>query len=137
MDTTNIKVAFVTDDGTTISQHFGRARYYEVLTVANGAVTNRERREKAGHHTFAGGDHQHEHHGPGHGLDEHSQGKHRTMTENVMDCQVLVARGMGFGAYQHITDEKIKPIITNTPNIDDAVREIISGTIVNHEERLH
>ena len=37
MDTTNIKVAFVTDDGTTISQHFGRARYYEVLTVANNA----------------------------------------------------------------------------------------------------
>ena len=137
MDTTNIKVAFVTDDGTTISQHFGRARYYEVLTVANGAVTNRERREKAGHHTFAGGDQQNEHHGPGHGLDEHSQGKHRTMTANVLDCQILVARGMGFGAYQHITDSKIAPIITHTPKIDDAVREIINGTIVNHEERLH
>jgi len=137
MDTANIKVAFVTDDGTTISQHFGRARYYEVLTVANGAVTDRERREKAGHHTFAGGDHQHEHHGAGHGLDEHSRGKHHTMTENVLDCQILVARGMGFGAYQHITDAKLKPIITHTTIIDDAVREIISGTIINHEERLH
>ena len=59
------------------------------------------------------------------------------MTENVRDCQILVARGMGFGAYQHITDAKLTPIITNTPNIDDAVREIIEGTMVNHEERLH
>ena len=59
------------------------------------------------------------------------------MTENVLDCQVLVARGMGFGAYQHITDANIRPIITMTKNIDDAVRELISGTIVNHEERLH
>jgi predicted Fe-Mo cluster-binding NifX family protein len=137
MDTTNIKVAFVTDDGTTISQHFGRARYYEVLTVANGIVSNRERRDKAGHHTFAGGDHQQEHHGPGHGHDEQSRAKHHTMTGNVMDCQILVARGMGFGAYQHITEAKLKPIITHNQNIDDAVREIISGTIVNHEEKLH
>jgi predicted Fe-Mo cluster-binding NifX family protein len=137
MDTKNIKVAIVTDDGTTISQHFGRARYYEVLTVANGAVTNRERRDKAGHHTFAGGDHQHEPHGAGHGQDAHSQAKHMTMTSNVLDCQILVARGMGFGAYQHITEAKLTPIITNTPNIDDAVREIIEGTMVNHEERLH
>jgi predicted Fe-Mo cluster-binding NifX family protein len=137
MDTTNIKVAFVTDDGTTISQHFGRARYYEVLTVANGTVSNRERRDKAGHHTFAGGDHQQEHHGPGHGHDVQSQAKHHTMTENVMDCQILVARGMGFGAYQHITEAKLKPIITHNQSIDDAVREIINGTIVNHEEKLH
>ena len=137
MDTTNIKVAFVTDDGATISPHFGQAHYYEVLTVVNGAVTNRERREKAGHHTFAGQGEQHEHHGSGHGSDEHSQGKHRTMTANVLDCQMLVARGMGFGAYEHITGANIKPIITQTKNIDDAVKEIISGTIVNHEERLH
>ena len=137
MDTTNIKVAFVTDDGATISPHFGRAHFYEVLTVVNGEVTKRERRDKAGHHTFAGQEQPHEHHGPGHGFDEHSQGKHRTMTENVLDCQILVARGMGFGAYQHITDSKITPIITQTPNIDDAVQEIINGTIVNHEERLH
>ena len=137
MDPANIKIAFVTDDGMTISQHFGRARYYEVLTVANGTVTNRERREKAGHHTFAGGDHQQEHHGLGHGLDTQSQEKHQTMTANVLDCELLVARGMGFGAYQHITGANIKPIITLTPKIDDAVREIIAGTIVNHEERLH
>ncbi len=136
MNTKNVKVAFVTDDGSTISPHFGRALYYEVLTIADGLVSNRERREKAGHHTFAGQE-EHREHGPGHGLDEHSRAKHHSMTENVKDCQILVARGMGFGAYQHITDVNIRPIITNTRMIDEAVQEIINGTIVNHEERLH
>jgi predicted Fe-Mo cluster-binding NifX family protein len=137
MDTKNLKIAFVTDDGNTISQHFGRAQFYEVVTIENGSVVQRERREKAGHHTFHGQEEHGEHHGPGHGFDEHSQGKHRMMTTTIMDCQMLVARGMGNGAYQHMVSANIKPIITSIPTIDNAVQEIIKGTIVNHEEKLH
>lgn len=137
MENKNIKVAFVTDDGNTISQHFGRARYYEVVTIENGNVTRRERREKAGHHTFYAQDQNEEHHGPGHGFDEHSQGKHRMMAATIADCQMLVARGMGNGAYQHMSNANITPIITDRRTIDEAIQEIINGTIVNHEERLH
>jgi predicted Fe-Mo cluster-binding NifX family protein len=137
MDLKNVKVAFVTDDGNTISPHFGRAMYYEVLTINNGKITNRERREKAGHHTFYKHEEHREHHGQGHGNDEHSQHKHHTMTANILDCGILVARGMGNGAFQHILNANIKPIITNTAKIDDAVQEIVNGTIVNHVEKLH
>jgi predicted Fe-Mo cluster-binding NifX family protein len=137
METKNIKVAFVTDDGNTISQHFGRAQYYEVVTIENNIITQRERREKAGHHTFQSQESIGEHHGPGHGFDEHSQGKHRMMTATIVDCQILVARGMGNGAYQHMVTANIKPIITSIPIIDDAVQELIKGTIVNHVEKLH
>jgi len=137
METKNVKVAFVTDDGTTISQHFGRAQYYEVVTIENNAITHRERREKAGHHTFQSQENHGEHHGPGHGFDEHSQGKHRMMTATIVDCQILVARGMGNGAYQHMVSANIKPIITSIPTIDDAVQELLKGTIVNHIETLH
>lgn len=137
METKNIKVAFVTDDGNTISQHFGRARFYEVVTIEDGKITHRERREKAGHHTFHGQEEHGEHHGPGHGFDEHSQGKHRMMVGVITDCQMLVARGMGNGAYQHMLNANIKPIITNIPKIDDAIQEIIKGTIVNFTEKLH
>ena len=34
-----MKIAAITDDGTTISQHFGRAPYYVVVTVEAGAGT--------------------------------------------------------------------------------------------------
>ncbi len=137
METKNLKVAFVTDDGNEISQHYGRAQYYEVVTIENGVMTHRERREKAGHHTFHKQEEHGEHHGPGHGFDEHSQGKHRMMTATIVDCQILVARGMGNGAYQHMVSANIEPIITQNKTIDDAVNEIIKGTIVNHIEKLH
>jgi predicted Fe-Mo cluster-binding NifX family protein len=48
-----MKIAVVTEDEVTISQHFGRAPYYMVYTVEGGKVTEKERRDKAGHHTFA------------------------------------------------------------------------------------
>jgi predicted Fe-Mo cluster-binding NifX family protein len=137
METKDIKVAFVTDDGNTISQHFGRAQYYEVVTIENNIITKRERREKAGHHTFHAQENHGEHHGPGHGFDEHSQHKHQTMTSNIADCTILVARGMGNGAYQHLLSVNIKPIITNAPTIDNAVKELMDGTMVNHTEKLH
>ncbi len=132
-----IKVAFVTDDGNTICQHFGRAKYYEVVTIENGNIINRERREKVGHHTFYGNEHHEEKHGHGHGFDDHSRHKHNKMTENILDCQMLVARGMGNGAYQHLQNANIKPVITSNKTIDEAVKEIIAGTIINYTDKLH
>ena len=37
-----MKIAFVTDDHQTISAHFVRAIYYEVFTIAEGKITQRE-----------------------------------------------------------------------------------------------
>ena len=37
-----MKIAVVTDDQQTVSRHFGRAPYYLVFTVENGAIVSRE-----------------------------------------------------------------------------------------------
>ena len=50
-----MKIAAVTEDGVTISQHFGRAPYYVVLTIADGQVVAREQREKVAHGRGVGG----------------------------------------------------------------------------------
>jgi predicted Fe-Mo cluster-binding NifX family protein len=137
MDTHNATIAFVTDDGTTICPHFGRAHYYEIITLGNGVVIHRERREKSGHHTFAASDH-HEEHGQGrHGFDDVSRRKHEAMISPITDCQIVVTRGMGAGAYQHLAEAKITPIVTTLTHIDDAIREYVGGKLVNHTERLH
>ncbi len=136
MEITTINIAAVTDDGLTISQHFGRAKFYEVLFVENGKVVKRERREKLGHHNFADEEHQH-HAGEQHGLDEHSHSKHISMAEAIKDCQILLARGMGNGAYQSMLQLNIKPVVTDIKNIDEAVQTFISGTIADHTEKLH
>ncbi|MCX6012209.1 MAG: dinitrogenase iron-molybdenum cofactor biosynthesis protein, partial [Chloroflexi bacterium] len=37
-----MKIAFATEDRNTISQHFGRAPYYLVVTVEGGKVLKKE-----------------------------------------------------------------------------------------------
>jgi predicted Fe-Mo cluster-binding NifX family protein len=135
---TSMKIAAVTDDGVTISPHFGRARYYEVLTIENGAISKRERREKAGHHTFEKlGEHRH-YHGDGPEQDQEGHhGKHAQMAATIEDCDVVLARGMGYGAYEGMAQHNVKPIVTDIRSIDEAVRAVVDGTIIDHNERLH
>lgn len=136
MKNEKVNIAAVTDDGVTISQHFGRAKYYEVLFVDNGKVIKRERREKIGHHNFSQQEHHH-HSNEQHGFDESSHNKHVSMAEAIKDCQILLARGMGNGAYQSMLQLNIKPVVTDIKNIDEAVQAVINDSIVNHTEKLH
>ncbi len=122
----NQKIAFVTDDGNSISSHFGRAMYYEVITLADGKVASRERREKAGHHAFAHGPHEHDH--------DH---KHGAMVGPILDCTVLVARGMGQGAFVHLESAGIAPVLTDLHTIDEAVAAYAAGSLQSNPKRLH
>lgn len=132
-----MKIAAVTDDGKTISQHFGRARYYLVTTVENGQIVNRELREKLGHTHFASQPHPEEQPGQMHGMDTISHNKHMQMTEIITDCETLLCRGMGMGAYESIKARGIRPVVTDIATIDTAVMVYVGGTIVDQVERLH
>jgi predicted Fe-Mo cluster-binding NifX family protein len=130
-----MKIAAVTEDGVTISQHFGRAPYYVVLTVEDGQVVGREQREKVAHGWGAGG---HVHvEGQAHGFDAASQDTHGRMAAPIADCQVLLARGMGMGAYESLRQAGIRPVITTIANIEEAALQAANGTIIDHQERLH
>ena len=131
-----MKIACITDDGRTISQHFGRAPYYAVLTVENGQIVKRELRDKLGHAHFVGQEAEHAH-GQRHGYDPASQDRHTRMAASIADCQVLLCRGMGWGAYESMRQYGIQPIITDIANIDDAVQAYLDGSIVDRRELLH
>lgn len=131
-----MKIAAISDDGKSISMHFGRAQYYVVVSVEDGKIVGREVRSKVGHHTF--GDHPHEEQpGTPHGYDAASQDKHSQMAANISDCKVLLAGGMGWGAHDSIKSYGIEPIITDIHDVDQAVRAYLDGTIRNLSERLH
>jgi predicted Fe-Mo cluster-binding NifX family protein len=155
-----MKIAAVSDDGVTISQHFGRAKWYVVVTVEDGAIVSREQRDKMGHHTFAREshhDHDHEHghahthdhthaHGHdeshtadprGHGFAPHAHNRHERMAAAISDCNALLVRGMGAGAYQSMQAIGIRPIVTSIASVDEAVMAYVEGKIVDHTERLH
>jgi predicted Fe-Mo cluster-binding NifX family protein len=132
-----MKIAAITDDGKTISQHFGRAQYYLVVMVEDGQIINRELREKLGHVNFANEPHDPETPGQPHGFSPASQDRHARMAQNINDCEVLLCRGMGMGAYESMKTYGIRPIVTDIVAIDDAVKAYIDGSIVDRIDRLH
>ncbi len=133
----SIKIAAVTDDGQTISRHFGRAAHYVVLTVDDGKIVAREQRQKLGHAHFAGAEHQDDADPRGHGFAPAEQDRHLRMADAIRDCQILLARGMGSGAYYSMEQIGIRPVITDIVSIDDAALQAARGDIVDHKELLH
>ncbi len=133
----NMKVAVITDDGKTISQHFGRAPYYLVLTIEEGQVVSREMRDKMGHTHFSAEPHTEAHDAPGHGQDAASHDKHVNMAQAIADCKALICGGMGMGAYESMRQLNIQPLVTEERNIDKAVQEFIDGKLIDHTELLH
>ncbi len=157
-----MKLAFVTDNGISISKHFGRARFYEILHIEEGKVVSRERRDKMGHAQFAGESHSHTEHTRGeqgqgrgvqghgwsaqghgfsqrlqHGFDPAAQDRHSRMAQIIQDCQYLVSGGMGTGAYESMKQAGIKPIVTELNTIEEAVKAFLAGSLKDHTEYLH
>jgi predicted Fe-Mo cluster-binding NifX family protein len=147
-----MKIAAVSEDGVTISQHFGRAPFYVVVTVEDGRIVSRETRDKMGHTQFAGETHE-ESHGEdprGHGFDPAAQSRHARMASAIADCDVLLARsalapalrfgasaGVGAGAYGSMKQAGIRPLVTGMTGIDDVVQACLAGILTDHVERLH
>jgi len=131
-----MKIAAITEDGTTLSQHFGRAPYYVVVTAEDGEVVGKETRDKPGHNSFA--PHQpYSTHEEGHGFGAKAQSRHASMAEPIADCQVLIAGGMGWGAYESLKNRGIEAIVTDIKTIDEAVKLYLEGKLLNLRGRLH
>ncbi len=132
-----MKIAAITDDGKTISQHFGRAAHYLVATVEDGQITARELRDKLGHSHFSNEPHEAETSGQPHGFSPASQDRHTRMAQAITDCQALLCRGMGSGAYYSMQQQGIIPVVTDIVSIDEAVIAYASGQIEDHTDLLH
>jgi predicted Fe-Mo cluster-binding NifX family protein len=132
-----MKIAFATQDGKTISKHFGRAPYYLVITVEEGKETAREMRDKMNHVHFANEAH---HDGDAtqhpHGFSPEEQNRHFQMAASISDCTVLVCGGMGNGAYINLNERGIKPLLTDVDSIDEALKAYLDGTLVDHSAQM-
>jgi predicted Fe-Mo cluster-binding NifX family protein len=132
-----MKIAVITEDEVTISQHFGRAPWYLVFSVENGQITGKEKRAKMSHSHFVGQESAHSAHDGPHGYDAPAQKRHASMAEAIADCQILIAGGMGMGAYDSMKSYEIEPIVTDVTNIEEAVKFYLQGKLPNLMERLH
>jgi predicted Fe-Mo cluster-binding NifX family protein len=128
-----VKVAIVTDDGQSVSAHFGRARSYVVITVEEGVIVGREVRPKSAPHLEGGASHRDDdsHDSPA------AHARHDQMIAPITDCTHVITRGMGRGAYERMAAAGIAAIVTDVVDADEAALACADGRIVNHADRLH
>ena len=118
-----MKIAFATDDGHTISAHFGRARYYYIVEVQeqNDNQSQGELVDKVGHHS--------PYHGP--------LAFHDAMFAPLEGCDLLVARGMGEGALMNAEARGLRVILTDYHTIPEAVAAWYRGELEHNPRRVH
>ena len=132
-----MKIAVISDDGVTISQHFGRAEMYVVLTIKDGQVVAEEKRPKLGHRAFAGGPHEELDAQGRHGFGAGAQSRHEQMATAISDCQALIAGGMGWGARESLQQLGIEVVITDVEDGREAALRHAGGNLPNLVDRLH
>lgn len=132
-----MKVAVASDDGKAVSMHFGRCRSYAVLTLEDGAIVARDLRPKFTPHGTPAAAHDEERHGQPRGMGPGAQSRHEQMAETIADCEAVICRGMGYGAYERMKFAGIRPIVTDIRDVDEAALACAAGTIFDHRERLH
>ncbi|NWJ46989.1 MAG: hypothetical protein HXX08_14095 [Chloroflexi bacterium] len=141
-----MKVAAVSNNGTSISAHFGKARYFVVLTIEAGKIANREviDREAVVETPIQSGtngralnvinqhSHEHEHDSKNHT----GNGKHHNI-EPIAGCEAVLSRGMGMGMLQRLEQANIRAILTDVMSIDEAVEAYLGGKLANHPDLVH
>jgi predicted Fe-Mo cluster-binding NifX family protein len=116
-----LRIAFATMDGETITRHFGRARSYEVVILRDGAVVDRTNRIAPPH---------------SHGHGEGGRHDHSGLLEVLADCDVVVAGGMGPPMRADFRARGIRPILTSETSIDEAVRRLAAGELQDESGEL-
>jgi len=124
-----MKIAIVSDDKTTINQHFGRALYYVIANLKDGKIEYEKPRSKVVHHNAAEQKSNELTNDCNHGYSADASVKHKGMIDTISDCQVIIAGGMGWGAYESFKNQNIEVVVTDVKNIDEAVRFYLAGNL--------
>jgi predicted Fe-Mo cluster-binding NifX family protein len=126
---TEMKVAIASDDGASISQHFGRSAVWLIFDVEDGKIAGKQIRPNShSHHATHGCD------GRDQAAGEHSHNEgrhsHAGLISALHDCEVILCAGMGFRAAQDLKRNGIEPFVVGrdkTP--EEAVAMYLRGEL--------
>lgn len=130
-----MKIAIVTDDMRTISKYFGQAKYYLVFTIKNGKIIAQGSHKKMSDNVLFC--QQQDLTRELHDSDAQSEMYITKIVESIIDCDVLLTRGMDRDLYDGMQIRCIQPIITNIQNVQEALDAYLAGDIIDHSEFLY
>jgi predicted Fe-Mo cluster-binding NifX family protein len=117
-----MKIAVPTNDGVSISRHFGRSAAFLVFDVQEKLIKSRESRSNAGCHSHTA-DHSH---GEACGHGEHSHGG---ILAALADCEMVICSGIGDGARQALDARGVRTILVEGGPAEDTVAAWLAGTL--------
>lgn len=137
-----MKIAVVTDDGKTVSKHFGRAAHFAVLSLDGGQVSGVEMRPNPGRDKLDMEAHELRRGSPGSVPDCHGAGAagaaaHQAVATAIRDCEAVLAGGMSWASRECLAANGIRPILTDIADVQEAAQAYAAGTITDHTEWLH
>ncbi|PMQ01261.1 MAG: iron-molybdenum cofactor biosynthesis protein [Dictyoglomus sp. NZ13-RE01] len=119
-----MKIAIASDDGRTISSHFGRTRGFVIFEIEDGKVLGEEYRPN----TFTGHARGLHHSGHGH-YDTHGD-----IINALRDCNVVISHGMGRRLYDDLRSAGIQVIVTEETDVKRALELYLSGNLKDFPE---
>jgi predicted Fe-Mo cluster-binding NifX family protein len=118
-----MRIAIPTNDGATISAHFGRSAAVLVFEIEDGRIKGREVRANAPHHS-------HEPGACGHEAGDSGSHNHDGILAALSDCDVVICAGMGGRAADALKAAGIAEIATTTPGpAEEAVAAFLAGAL--------
>ena len=115
-----MKIAIASDNKNLISHHFGKALGFVVFDIQNNKIVSQSYRENIGKNSG-----------------ECGSCNHSTMINNIKDCEVVISYGMEQRIYTDLINNKIKPIVTEEDNVEDALKKYLKNKLINREDKLH
>ena len=122
-----MKIAIPSDEGTYLSQHFGRSAGFVIFEVAEGKIVGQDYRTN----DFTGhvlGQH-HQHHG--NGQEDHPHHSHNRILHALEDCEVVIAGGMGRRLLDDLTEAGIRIYISTEPEVRKAIDLFLEDKLIS------
>jgi predicted Fe-Mo cluster-binding NifX family protein len=120
-----MQIAVPTNDGVSISAHFGKSSGFLVFEVKDGRVTALGMRPNGGCHPHQ----EHEHACQGHEQGAHSD-HHAGIVSTLAGCDLVLCGGIGARAVEALTSGGIRPVFVNeTGSAAEIVQAYVVGTL--------
>lgn len=122
-----MKIAVASNDGMSISSHFGRSACWLVFEALEGQIVGVETRSN--HHTaHARGECDGAH-------DRNLAHGHEAIVAALGDCEAVLCAGMGWRAAEELTRNRITPfVVERDASPEEAVRRYLAGELPRADE---
>jgi predicted Fe-Mo cluster-binding NifX family protein len=123
-----MRIAVPTNDGTSISAHFGRSAAFLVYEIENGQIKSCELRTNAAQHSNAQSS-------CGDGSGQHQPHSHAEIVSSLSGCDVVICAGMGWRAAEALKSSGIAPVLASVPGSpEEAVSAYLKGELAGGNE---